>query len=766
MASRNQGHRRSGSKVGSEPCDTSSENDLASDTVQDSVSLKHMDERLLYGLLKSIGRRAVVTLNTGSKISGILYTVGDLHENSTTFSVCIKYPLVEGSASDRTVYKSEYMIIYDKDIAMIKFEHVDMRPLEITETATVSAETSESDTTSAIHQFKTDIAISSARHFKEHALKRWMPDDGNDDQPLESLGDSKENSNRSSHWNQFETNERKFGIHSTFDETLYTTKISKNGPDFQKRLKEAEKIAHEIESQGTHGNVHLAEERGLQVDDSGMDEEDKYSGVFRDAPVASAGPERDSALLHPKGDKILMGLLKNGAHFSDVKPAVSGDNPILRQRAAYYHNDPAVIYSSAINRAAVKTEPTEVSSDPKTSPASVAGSSSVSPPSTVPKRPSVKASSRQPDIKALKEFSAHLKLPGDVPKDILPVISKTHEQKEQSEKGRENQKQRTASARTTPSTAPAIVAAKETVTAPVTASSSIAASTAASASGTPSLPASVPLASPLSPRYSRQSSSQRHRRSPISFFGPDKVPAEIDNSKRNILNGKFSILVKAKIEYEKAENSKEIKNLKANVIIRIERPFATAPTWPSTSEKSYTSFFSRQPEWVPPPMSRKMYFPTQPVPMLAPQTMPPPMMMPTDAPPPIIDRGQLSPQRSPQMGQPFLSNSRSNSNNMQRSPLPHPQQQPLPQQQPPPQQMRMQGPPAQMGGMQMGAMSQYQFVFQQPQFIPLYSPGPMPVNGPIPFYPPAAGMPPPMMPNNGGGSRRNSRNHSTHYNRQ
>lgn len=76
-------------------------------------------------------------------------------------------------------------------------------------------------------------------------------------------------------------NEKKFGVKSTFDEHLYTTKINKDDPNYSKRLQEAERIAKEIESQGTSGNIHIAEDRGIIIDDSGLDEEDLYSGVDR-----------------------------------------------------------------------------------------------------------------------------------------------------------------------------------------------------------------------------------------------------------------------------------------------------------------------------------------------------------------------------------------------------------------------------------------------------------------------------------------------------
>lgn len=60
-------------------------------------------------------------------------------------------------------------------------------------------------------------------------------------------------------WNQFEANEALFGVKSTFDEELYTTKLDK-GPQMRELEREAKRIAREIESQETH-DLHLAEVR-------------------------------------------------------------------------------------------------------------------------------------------------------------------------------------------------------------------------------------------------------------------------------------------------------------------------------------------------------------------------------------------------------------------------------------------------------------------------------------------------------------------------
>lgn len=88
-------------------------------------------------------------------------------------------------------------------------------------------------------------------------------------------------------WNQFEANEKLFGVVSSFDENIYTTKLDKTKLSTA-QSREAERLAQEIERQ-TSGNFHLQEERGQRVQDDGLDEEARYSSVDRSkgSPAAS-----------------------------------------------------------------------------------------------------------------------------------------------------------------------------------------------------------------------------------------------------------------------------------------------------------------------------------------------------------------------------------------------------------------------------------------------------------------------------------------------
>ena len=75
-------------------------------------------------------------------------------------------------------------------------------------------------------------------------------------------------------WDQFKANEERFGLKSDFNEEMYTTKIDRSGPMYRLREIEAERKVREIEGD-LSSNSHMREERGLEIEDDGHNEEDK-----------------------------------------------------------------------------------------------------------------------------------------------------------------------------------------------------------------------------------------------------------------------------------------------------------------------------------------------------------------------------------------------------------------------------------------------------------------------------------------------------------
>ncbi len=98
--------------------------------------------------------------------------------------------------------------------------------------------------------FQTDADISNSSRGGPRELQPWVSDHPEPLTPNKTNGSAKDaetfGGGGNGQWDQFATNERLFGATSDYKEELYTTKLNKSGPDFKKREKEAEKLAHEI----------------------------------------------------------------------------------------------------------------------------------------------------------------------------------------------------------------------------------------------------------------------------------------------------------------------------------------------------------------------------------------------------------------------------------------------------------------------------------------------------------------------------------------
>lgn len=120
-------------------------------------------------------------------------------------------------------------------------------------------------------------------------LGRWTPDEDDPECPeLENIFDGTWNR----HWDQFETNATLFGVKSTFDEELYTTKLER-GPQMRERERAALRVAKEMADEETR-DLHIAEERGIVHEDFDVDEETKFSSVYR---VSNIGYEESEDIV-------------------------------------------------------------------------------------------------------------------------------------------------------------------------------------------------------------------------------------------------------------------------------------------------------------------------------------------------------------------------------------------------------------------------------------------------------------------------------------
>ncbi|KAL0717182.1 hypothetical protein Bca4012_066504 [Brassica carinata] len=123
-------------------------------------------------------------------------------------------------------------------------------------------------------------------------------------------------------WDQFKANKELFGVKSTFKEDMYTTTLDR-GSRTRELEEKALRIAGEIEDENT-GDLHVAEERGLQINEKfDTDEEAKYSAV---RPV-DGFDEEDNKLLDTCNDRTFGGSstsnVQNPASSSGQKPSSS-----------------------------------------------------------------------------------------------------------------------------------------------------------------------------------------------------------------------------------------------------------------------------------------------------------------------------------------------------------------------------------------------------------------------------------------------------------
>lgn len=219
-------------------------------------------------------------------------------------------------------------------------------------------------------KFKTDSDISKSK-FKERELAKWVPEDD-----LKLALD--ETQHKPGNWDQFKANQERFGIDSTYDETLYTTRVNTEAKDFQQRLKKAEQLASEIEG-SVSSDPHIMEERG-KIDDSGIDEEDKYSGVAR---TLESLDKKDT-----RGDELMAALKSVSINGKDgaSKPHDQG-------------------FPTAAKKPLSNGKPK---------------------PTSIPSKPTNESFTlnAQSEINSLKEFSATFKVPHKIPNDLLPILAK------------------------------------------------------------------------------------------------------------------------------------------------------------------------------------------------------------------------------------------------------------------------------------------------------------------------------------------------------
>lgn len=255
-------------------------------------------DRLVYLSTCLVGHQVEVQVMDGSVFSGILHAINAEKD----FGIILKmaHSIKDSSEGMRNTSEafskppSKTLIIPGKEFVQVTAKGVPIT-LDGFRTEFMLEQQQE---------LLTDSCISQSRHIEvERQLERWVPDDDAPECPeLDNIFDGHWNRG----WDQFEANETLFGVKSTFDEDLYTTKLER-GPQMSELEKEALRIAREIEGEDTR-DLHLAEERGIRLHENlEVDEETRFSAVVREVDD-SGYDDCEDILLDSRNDETFQGI--------------------------------------------------------------------------------------------------------------------------------------------------------------------------------------------------------------------------------------------------------------------------------------------------------------------------------------------------------------------------------------------------------------------------------------------------------------------------
>ena len=240
-----------------------------------------MQERLLFATMNLIGHRVTVRVADRSVYEGIFHTA----TTEGGFGVVLQLAKVKtgpsglpyGALADDPAVVTALQS--HKTIVVPPAEFVSMEALGVDVSYSERQSLSESPSAESVGSatFKTDTGISGfSGRAKERDLVAWNTDEHSTTQV--SLEGEK---SADKPWDQFSSNQKLFGVKSTFDEEvfwpsppftsltsspflslaqLYTTKLDRDTHEYRRKEREAEKLASEIMKQSS-GNFHRQEVR-------------------------------------------------------------------------------------------------------------------------------------------------------------------------------------------------------------------------------------------------------------------------------------------------------------------------------------------------------------------------------------------------------------------------------------------------------------------------------------------------------------------------
>ena len=143
----------------------------------------------------------------------------------------------------------------------------------------------------------------------ERCNDAWVSSDGKDNECLPDEKDRSIQAAPGKKWDQFKHFKplRPGSGVQNYDESfekMYSTPLDMNSVK-KEQLEFAKQKAEEIASKKTD-NVHLAEERGQDVDDKNMDSEDRYSGVLRTTTTTTTTTNSSSSSSSNEKKKVVV----------------------------------------------------------------------------------------------------------------------------------------------------------------------------------------------------------------------------------------------------------------------------------------------------------------------------------------------------------------------------------------------------------------------------------------------------------------------------
>ncbi|KAK4521231.1 PHO85 cyclin-1 [Mucor velutinosus] len=381
---------------------------------QDATTTKQLHDRMLFLLGNLTGTLVEATVKDGCKFKGIFH--GASTEGDLGIALKLAQKIYDPNApidKDKTNPNpiKNTLLIFSNDLVEINAVNVDF-------SSSCGTETNDRNT------FKTDTDISGRLDIKERELHKWAPTEDDHNGPLEGgleLNDNDAHGGGS--WDQFAANEKLFGLKTDFDEEIYTTPLNRSAPGYKDREKRAIKMANEIQKTATT-NVHMLEERGLAIDDSGMDEEDLYGAVVREGvsnPNKYVPPalrklqqQQQQQQTQKKEKPVAAGNPLNKLITSDLPKAASNPSPIA--------NLPTTRRESSEKNNSGSNEP------PKRIEAEIATTfrhfAMMEKDKLHAKKQALQKKEKDGRLAELKAFHQSFKLNVPIPADLVPLLSK------------------------------------------------------------------------------------------------------------------------------------------------------------------------------------------------------------------------------------------------------------------------------------------------------------------------------------------------------